>query len=145
MSETNKAIAKRWFEEVWNKHRREAIAELLTPDAQIHDGDQVSTGPDGFYPFFDRMSATFSEMHITPHQAIAEGDMVCLRWSCTMRHTGDGLGMPATNKRLEITGISIVRVANGKLIAGWQNWDMLGLLQQINAAPVAATYITAAG
>jgi len=62
-----------------------------------------------------------------------------------MRHTGDGLGMPATNKRLEITGIVIVRVKDGKLTAGWQNWDMLGLLQQINSAPAAATYIAATG
>jgi hypothetical protein len=70
-----------------------------------------------FYPFFDRISTTFSEMRITPHAAIAEGGLVCLRRSCAMRHTGDGLGMPATNKRVEITGISIVRVANGKLTA----------------------------
>jgi len=85
MSEANKARAKRWFEEVWNKHRREAIAEMLAPDAPIHEGDQVSTGPDGFDPFFDRMSAAFS--------------------------------MPATNKRLEVTGISIVRVTDGNIAA----------------------------
>jgi len=145
MSEANKAVAIRWFEEVWNKQRREAIAEMLAPDAPIYDGDQVSIGPEGFYPFFDRISTTFSEMRVTPHAAIAEGDTVCLRWSCAMRHTGDGLGMPPTNKRVEITGISIVRVKDGKLTAGWQNWDMLGLLQQINSAPVAATYIAAIG
>jgi len=145
MSEANKALAIRWFEEVWNKQRRDAIAEMLAPDAPIYDGDRVSTGPEGFYPFFDRISATFSEIYVTPHAAIAEGDMVCLRWSCAMRHTGDGLGMPATNKRLEITGISILRIANGKIAAGWQNWDMLGLIQKINSEPVAATYISAAG
>ena len=145
MSEANKALAKRWFEEVWNKHRREAIAEMLAPDAPIYEGDQVSTGPDGFYPFFDRMSAAFSEMRITPLDAIAEGDLVCLRLRCGMHHTGDGLGMPATNKRLEVTGISIVRVANGKIAAGWQNWDMLGLMQQISGEPVAVTYLAAVG
>ena len=58
-----------------------------------------------------------------------------------MTHTGDGLGMPPTNKKLETTGISIVRVVDGKLAAGWQNWDMLGLLQQIQVQPRAATYI----
>src|SRR5260370_42525366 len=141
MSEANKAVAKRWCEEVWHKQRREAIAEMLALDAPIYDGDQVSIGPEGFYPFFDRISTTFSDMHVTPHEAIAEGDMVCLRWSCAMRHTGDGLGMPATNKRVEITGISIVRVKDGKLTAGWQNWAILGLLQPTNPDPVAPTYI----
>jgi steroid delta-isomerase-like uncharacterized protein len=143
MSEANKALAKRWFEEVWNKHRREAIAEMLASDATVYDGDQISKGPEGFHAFFDRMSATFSDMHITPTEVIAEGDMVCVRWRCKMHHIGDGLGMPATNKRLSITGITIMRIANGKIADGWQNWDMLGLLQQINEEPLAATYVAA--
>jgi steroid delta-isomerase-like uncharacterized protein len=143
MSESNKALAKRWFEEVWNKGRREAIAEMLAPDAPVYDGDSVSTGPEGFYPFFDRLTAAFSDMRITPLEVIAEGDMVCVRWRCNVHHTGNGLGMPASNKRLEVTGIVIMRVANGKIAAGWQNWDMLGLLQQIKAEPAAATYIAA--
>ncbi len=95
--------------------------------------------------FSIRRCAAFSEMHITPLDAIAEGDLVCLRSRCGMRHVGDGLGMPATNKRLEITSMSIVRVANGKIAAGWQNWDMLGLMQRINAGPMAATYLAAVG
>src|SRR5207248_11431718 len=100
-----------------------------------------TVGPPGFYPFFDRMWDAFSDIHVTIEDAIAEGDTVCLRWTCTMRHTGAGLGMPVTNKQLQTTGISIVRVTNGRLSAGWQNWDMLGLLQQIQAQPRAATYI----
>jgi steroid delta-isomerase-like uncharacterized protein len=143
MSEANKAVAIRWFEEVWNKRRREAIDELLLSDAVLYEGGKETIGPQGFHPFFDRMWAAFSDIHITIEDALAEGDTVCLRWSCTMRHTGHGLGMPPTNKKLETTGISIVRVADGKLAAGWQNWDMLGLMQQIQAQPRAATYIAA--
>jgi predicted ester cyclase len=141
MSEANKALAKRWFEEVWNKRRREAIDEMLSPDALLDEGGVVVRGPQGFLPFFDRMSDAFSDIHVTFDDAVAEGDKVCLRWSCSMTHTGHGLGMPPTNKRLKTTGISIVRVANGKLIAGWQNWDMLGLMQQIRAEAKAPTYI----
>jgi predicted ester cyclase len=59
------------------------------------------------------------------------GDKVCLRWSCSMRHTGDGLGVPATGRTVATTGISIMRVAEGKLIEGWQNWDMAGVLEAI--------------
>jgi len=141
MSEANKAVAIRWFEEVWNKRRREAIAELLLPDAVLHEGGNQSVGPRGFEPFFDRMWDSFSDMHITVEDATAEGETVCVRWSCTMKHTGPGLGMPPTNKQLETTGISIARVEGGKIATGWQNWDMLGLLQQIQSQPRAALYI----
>ena len=143
MSEQNRQLVRRWFEGVWNEGRREVIAEMLTPDAVIQDGGVASVGPEGFYPFFDRMHAAFSGIHVTPHDMIAEEDKVCVRWSCTMWHTGDGLGMPATNKCIEISGISVVRVANGKFVAGWQSWDMLGMLQQIRGEAMAPTYIAA--
>jgi steroid delta-isomerase-like uncharacterized protein len=143
MSDANKQLTKRWFEEVWNKGRREAIAEILAPEAEILESGEVVRGPEGFYPFFDRMHGAFSEIHVTFHDAIAEADKVCLRWSCSMKHTGDGLGTPATHKNLTTTGISVVRIANGKFVAGWQNWDMLGLMQQIKQEPMAPTYMAA--
>ena len=92
MSEANKALAKKWFEEVWNKRRREAIDEMLSPHAVIYEGSQIAKGPEGFRPFFDRMWEAFSDIKITVHETLAEGDMVCVRWSGTMRHTGHGLG-----------------------------------------------------
>jgi steroid delta-isomerase-like uncharacterized protein len=141
--EADQELAKRWFEEVWNKGRRDAIAEILAPDAVIHDGGENILGPEGFYPFFDRMQAAFSDIHVIFHDAFSGADKVCLRWSCTMRHTGDAMGIPQTGKRLEVTGLTVVRVADGKLVAGWQNWDMLGLMQQIKGEPTAPTYIAA--
>ena len=143
MSEANRAFAKQWFERVWNQGRRDAIEEMLAPDGVIHEGNQDVVGPQGFYSFFDRMHAAFSDIHITIEATFAEGETVCLRWSCTLRHTGDGLGIPATGKLVKTTGISIIRLHQGKLAEGWQNWDMLGLMQQITEAPQAATYIAA--
>ena len=61
-----------------------------------------------------------------------------------MRHTGNGIGIPPTNKTLHTTGITVLRIAVGKFVAGWQNWDMLGLMQQIKDEPVGPTYIVAA-
>jgi len=143
MSEANKQLAKRWFEEVWNKGRREAISEILAPDAEIRESGEIVKGPEGFYPFFDRMQDAFSEIHVTFQDAIAEADMVCLRWSCSMKHTGSGLGIAPTQKTLATTGMTMVRVANGRFVAGWQNWDMLGLMQQMKQEPMAPTYIAA--
>src|SRR5579872_3028270 len=143
MTEHERDLGRRWFELVWNQGRREAISELLTPEAVIHDGGTDSVGPDGFYPFFDRLNAAFSEFHVNVEDSIAEDDKICVRWSCSAKHTGDGLGMPPTGVTIHITGISILRVAGGKLVEGWQNWDMLGMMEQIQSRAKSATYIGA--
>jgi steroid delta-isomerase-like uncharacterized protein len=143
MTKQEQDLGRQWFEQVWNQGRREAIAELLPPDAVIHDGDTDTVGPEGFYPFFDRINSTLSNMHVNVHETFADGDKVCVRWSCTGKHTGDGLGVPASGANIQITGISIIRVANGKLVEAWQNWDMLGMMQQIQGLKKAATYIGA--
>jgi steroid delta-isomerase-like uncharacterized protein len=131
VSTANQDLAKRWFEEVWNQKRREAIAEMLHPDVVFHEGGIDTAGADAFYQYFDRMHASFSDFHVTVHDALEAGDKVCVRWSCSMRHTGDGLGFPPTGKIVEPTGISIMRIAEGQLIEGWQNWDMAGVLEAI--------------
>ena len=143
MSEANKALAKRFFEEVWNKSRRSAIAELLATNAVIYESGEAIHGPEGFYPFFDRMQTTFTDIHVSFNDAVAEGAKVCLRWSVSMRHTGNGFGIPPTGKLLYTTGIMIVRIANGQFLEGWQNWDMLGLMQQMRGEGLGPTYIAA--
>jgi SnoaL-like polyketide cyclase len=60
MSEANKQLARRWFDEVWNKQRRQAIAEMLDSDSVVHEGAHSARGPEGFYSFYDRMQAAFS-------------------------------------------------------------------------------------
>ena len=143
MTETERDFGRRWFEEVWNRGRREAIAEMLAPECVIHDGETDSTGPGGFYPFFDRMHAAFSELRVTIQDIIAQDDRVCVRWLCTAKHTGGGLGIPATGKTVRISGITIIRMANEKAVEAWQNWDMLGMMEQLQGHAKAATYIGA--
>ena len=143
MAGTNQDFATRWFENVWNMRRREAIAEMLAPDVLIHEAGLTVRGPEGFYPFFDRMQSAFSQIHVTVEETITQGDTICVRWSCAMKHTGDGLGMAPTGKALKTTGITMIRVSGDQAIEAWQNWDMLGLMQQIQGNDMAATYIGA--
>src|SRR5262245_31074116 len=96
MTGADAKLPTRWFEAVWNEGNRAAIAEMLAPEGVLHEGDQGSVGPEGFYAFFDRLNAAFSEFHVTVHDTVAEGDKVCARWTCRCKHTGDALGMPAT-------------------------------------------------
>jgi steroid delta-isomerase-like uncharacterized protein len=143
MTDSARKLVVRWFDEVWNKKRREVIAEILAPDAVLHESGSDSVGPEGFYAFFDRFHAAFSDFEIVVHDTIAEDDRVCARWTCRCKHTGDALGMPATQKTIQMTGISIICVVDGRFVEGWQNWDMLGMLQQIQGAQPASTYVSA--
>jgi predicted ester cyclase len=121
----------RWFDEVWNQDRRETVEELLDPACVIYDGGQVINGPTAFRAFIEQMRGSFSDIRVTCHESITEGDATCLRWTAELRHTGEFMGMPATGKRVTFTGISMVRVANGKFVSGHQNWDMFGLMMQL--------------
>jgi predicted ester cyclase len=143
MTEQERNLGARWFDEVWNRKRRDAIAEMMAPTAVLHDGPSESIGPEGFYPFFDRIHGTFTEIHAKVHDTIAEGDKVCFRWSFTGKHSGDGLGMPPTGLKVHVTGMGILQVKDGIVIEAWQNWDMLGMLNQLKTEVSSVTYIGA--
>lgn len=143
MMQSERELGHRWFEQVWNQGRREAIDEMMASDAVMHDGSIVSSGRTAFYSFFDRFAATFSEIHVVVEDTIVEGDKLCIRWSFTGKHTGSGLGIAPTGLTVHTTGISMVRVADHMFVEAWQNWDMLGLLEQIKGLDKSATYIAA--
>jgi steroid delta-isomerase-like uncharacterized protein len=138
--EKNIELHKRWFQEVWNEKRVATIQELLDENFCGQGQDQPGVeirGPKEFGVFFDRLNGAFPDMKVELLDAFGAGDKTALRWSAKMTHKGDHLGMPATNKSVEITGISIARFANGKIIEGWDSWDQLSMLQQLSAAAVA--------
>ena len=144
MTEQERDLGRRWFDEVWNKGRREAIAEMLTPESIVHEGGVDTVGIEGFYPYFDRLQSAFSSIQVNVDDSMAQGDKICVRWSFTAKHTGEGLGVAPSGITVDLTGITILRVKNNKLMEGWQNWDMLGLMEQIKGNRRAPTYISAA-
>ena len=134
--EENVALMRRWFKEVWNEGKTQTIYELLSPDAigigQLEDGGQLR-GPAEFLPLVERIRGAFPDINMVVEDALGAEDKVVLRWSATMTHHGDHLGMPASGKRVRMTGITIARIADKKIIEGWDNWDQLGMLKQIGA------------
>jgi steroid delta-isomerase-like uncharacterized protein len=135
MSNGNKALVQRWFEEVWNKGRADAVDELLAADSVVHGLGPDLHGPTGFKSFHSAYRNAFPNIAIRVDHFVAEGDMVAVHWSGTGTHLGDGLGFAATNKPVNFTGMVFIRVANGKLAEGWNVFDQLGMLQQIGLVP----------
>jgi predicted SnoaL-like aldol condensation-catalyzing enzyme len=125
-SEQNKHLVHRWFEEVWNQSRREVIAELFAPECILHDGAAQIRGPEAFALFHDNLRAQFSDIRVTPGIALSENDLVSLRWIVECRDR-------ATGKDLTASGISIVRIKDGRFVEAWQNWDQAGVAAQLSS------------
>jgi len=141
MAAERAAFVTTWFDEIWNKGRLDAIDELLAEDGIVHGlgeaGGEVS-GPAAFRPFVERLRGAFPDIEVKVEQVVDDGDLIAARWVATMTHTGDNLGMPASGKRVTVTGMSMTRLRDGKLVEGWNNWDMLSLMQQVDAIQPAA-------
>jgi len=131
MSVENKALVRRWFDEVWNQGRAASIDEMLTSDAVVHGLGPSLRGPSEFKPFQAMYRGAFPDIDIQVDDMLAEGDLVAARWSGVGTHRGDGLGFMATSKRAQFKGLTIVRVRDGKIVEGWNSFDQLGMLQQL--------------
>jgi steroid delta-isomerase-like uncharacterized protein len=131
MSIENKALIHRWFDEVWNQGSAAAIAELMAPVCAVHGLAPVSLDAAGFMDFYRMFRETFPDVHVRIDDIISEGNIVAARYSATGTHRGNGLGFAATNLPVSFTGMVFVRVENGKLVEGWNNYDQLGMMQRL--------------
>ncbi len=135
--EEHKALIRRWFEEVWNKGRADAIAEMMAEDAVAHglsdDAAKPLRGPQGFRPFHAQFCEAFPNIEVVVEDTIAEGDRVVARCSVRGKHVGDSLGFKATGAQAEFDGITIVRVKDGKIVEAWNNFDFLKMYRQLGA------------
>ncbi len=147
MSEGNKFIIRRSFEELWNKGNLSLADDLFTPNYAHHD---PSTPDFGRGPESEKKRATlyrtaFPDLQLTIEDIIAEGQTVMARWSCRGTHKGDLSGIAPTGKQVTISGVSVARFTNGKMVEGWVNWDALGLMRQLGVvAELAKTKAAAA-
>jgi len=135
MSSENKALMVSWFEEVWNKGRTDAIDERLAADAVIHglvDGQGKPVhGLQAFRDFHAQFRGAFPDMMIQVEDMVAEGDRVAARCLVQGNHSGDHLGFAATNSAVDFTGITIIRVKDGKIVEAWNNFDFMKMNQQL--------------
>lgn len=135
MLEANKRVQRRLIEQVWSQGDFDVVDELVAGDYVGHSSSPPGEvrGPGGYKQYFATLRQAFPDLHFTVEDQIAEGDRVATRWTAHGTHQGEFQGIPPTGRQGTITGITIGRIANGKLVEGWTNADMLGLLQQLGA------------
>jgi steroid delta-isomerase-like uncharacterized protein len=137
MSEQNKAVVRRTFEELWNKGNLQLANELFSPNYAHHDPStpDVGRGPESEKKRATLYRNAFPDLRLTVEDLVAEGETVVARWSCHGTHKGELDGIAPTGKQITITGVTIARFENGKMVEGWVNWDALGMMQQLGVVP----------
>ena len=142
--QSNKALILRFYEEVWNKGNVKFVHEVFAEDYVRHDlrPSQAPPGPSGQETIAIAFRKAFPDIHYTIDLAIAEDDLVCLRWTATGTMIGDWGGVPATGKKLNYSGVNIFRFKNGKVSEIWNHRDDLGVAQQMGAPVYAGAPVT---
>ncbi len=134
--EDNKVLVRRAFEEVWSQGKLDVIDEIYDVDYVKHvPGSPDFHGPEGEKQFATMFRTAFPDIKFTIEDQIAEGYMVVTRWTYSGTHKGEFMGIPPTGVHVTGTGISIDRIAGGKIMEVWTNYDALGMLQQLGVIP----------
>lgn len=135
-TEENKAILRRFFEEVGYKGNIAAADELFAADVVDHTAPPgQAAGLEGVKHNLSMFRTAFPDVHLAIEDMIAEGDRVVARYTARATQIGEFFGIPATGKQVNVTGISISRIAGGKIVEQWGNQDDLGMMQQLGVVP----------
>ena len=137
--EDNKTIIRTYVETIWNRQQIDRADELVAPDFLDHAALPGQTpGLAGAKQKWAMYQTGIPDLHVTIDDLVAEGDKVAARRSYEGTHRGELLGIPASGKRVQIGGISIFRVAEGKITEHWEQIDGLALMQQLGVFPAPA-------
>ena len=136
MSEENKAVARRFFE-LWEQGDLDALGEVLAQDSVDHDpyNPHGQEGLEGAKKTIAMYRDAFPDISFTIEDQLVDGDKVATRWTATGTHQGELMGMQPTGKKATLSGITIDRIEDGRIVEGWTNWDTLALMQNIGAIP----------
>jgi predicted ester cyclase len=133
----NKLLVRRYIEEVVNTGNVDDLARFISPDyIDTHDSSGQSSGLEGAKRHILGVRQTYPDLHVTVEQQIAEGEWVVTRITARGTHLGIWLGMKPTGKRVEITGVNIDRVVDGRIVEHGGAANLLGPLLEIGAIQV---------
>ena len=137
MSAANKAIVQRLYQEVWNERKLDVIKAIISPSHALQAANisGSSIGPEAYKRNVLAFLAGFPDLRLTIEDTIAEKDKVVACWTISGTHKGDYMGVPATNKKISVDGITVHNIANGKIMDSYSNWDALGMMQQLGVVP----------
>ena len=135
MSKQSKMITRRLFEEMESQGNLDVADDIFANDFVNHTPFGEMHGPEGAKQFVSKLRTAFPDLQVTVEDQIAEGDKVATHWTARGTHKAKFQNIPPTGKQIEIRGIVISQIANGKIVEQWGNPDVLGLMQQLGTVP----------
>jgi steroid delta-isomerase-like uncharacterized protein len=136
MSEDNKALARSSWEEIVNKQNPQAIEEVYAPNFVWHEPDQDIQGYEQARQFVSAFFKGFPDINISVEDVIAEGDKAVTRYTIRGTHQGETEEFgPPTEKQMELKGITVHRIEDGKIVEEWEAYDNLSVMQQLGLVP----------
>ena len=134
--DTNIALVKRFFEEVWNKGNLSLVDELLAQN-YVDYNQQPGTprGRKGYKITVNMFRSAFPDIQFTLDQILAEGDRLAIRLTGRGTHQGSFMGISPTGKQVSLSGMTFIRIENGQVAERWGISDIPGLMQQLGVGP----------
>jgi steroid delta-isomerase-like uncharacterized protein len=135
--QANKNLVLRYLERVISEGDYSTLSECVAQDVAYSScyTFQPVRGLVAYQEMVVALRRGFPDLHITVEDCLAEDDRVAARWTANGTHTGEFMGFPPSNRKVMIKGMSMYRIADGKIVEGWLNEDSLGILQQIGLIP----------
>ncbi len=132
----NKDIARRFYEECWNQGKVERLDQYVSKDCRYHDPvfPALAPGVESLKQHITMCRNAFPDLRFTLDDMIAERDEVVVHWTARGTQQGQFLGIAPTRKTASVTGTSIYRIKNQRMIEQFADWNLLTLLEQLGAA-----------
>ena len=134
-TEENKALVRRFVDEIFVQGSFDAVDELLADDFVGHTWPGSGDGKADLKKAVERVSEGLSDPRFTIEDMISEDDRVAVRLTASARQTGTFMGMPGSGKTYEIGEIHIFRIRDGKFVEHWHQFDSMGMMRQLGALP----------
>jgi len=137
MSTDNKSIVRLLYDEVWNKRRLELVDEIISPSHALHDPNLTGSavGPEAYKRLVSRWVAGVSDLRFTLEDMVGENEKLAVAWTISGTHKGEFMGVPPTNKKVSVDGITIHHFVNAKIMDSYASWDAWGMMQQLGVVP----------
>lgn len=136
-TDQNQTLVRRFFDEICNQRKLDIADELFAANHVYHDPQApTGPGPEGVKQVISTYQTTFPDAHWHVLETIVADHVIVTRWKGTGTHKKQLNGIPATGKSVEVEGVWIHRIKNGRIAESWNVWDTLGMLQQLGVVPV---------
>jgi steroid delta-isomerase-like uncharacterized protein len=137
MGNNAEILGRRFFEEVLGTGNWSVGEEIIDANVVLHhpSSPEPVQGYEAVKGMLSAFRAGFPDLHMVVEDAFGNGDKAVIRWHMTGTHTGNLFGIPATGNQVDIAGMSIVDVKDGKIVEDWVSEDTMGLMQQIGVVP----------